>query len=134
MIATIQEIEPLMDVVPFEESVGGEFAATNAVGASVGEEDSESVGNQELRVSAHADAVVAEAVEENYGVSVIVMRIHFPGAESCAIGSCDGNVVEICFGRLSRLAKFGGFSFGEWPSGWVECGVGQVDATNGAED
>ncbi|SRR5579864_5540419 len=124
MIARVQEIKPLVNVVALEETVGGERAAAEAVSASVGEEDRESVGEEELCVSGHADAIVAEAVEENYGVSVIVMRIHFPCAQSCAVGSCDGDVVEISFGRLSRLAKFGGFSFGEWASGWVECGVG----------
>ena len=134
MIARVQEIKPLVNVVALEETVGGERAAAEAVSASVGEEHAEAVGEEELSVSGHADAVVAEAVEENYGVSVFVMRIHFPGAESCAVGSCDGDVVEICFGRLSGLAKFGGVTFGEWASGWVESGVGQVDSAYGAED
>src|SRR5579864_1931291 len=134
MIARVQEIKPLVNVVALEETVGGEWAAAEAVSASVGEEDSESVGEEELRVSGHADAVVAEAVEENYGVAVIMMRIHFPGAESCAVGGCDGDVVEICFGRLSGLAKFGGFSFCERASDWVESGIGQLDAAYGAED
>src|SRR5579864_4469172 len=81
MIARVQEIEPLMDVVALEETVGGERAAADAVSASVGEEHDEAVGEEELRVSGHAEAIVSEAVEENYGVSVIVARMDFPGAE-----------------------------------------------------
>jgi hypothetical protein len=72
-------------------------------------------------------------VEENHGVSVIVMRMDFPGAESSAVGSDDGDVLEIGVGRLSGLAKFRSFGFCEWASRWVEGGIGQVDAAEGAE-
>jgi hypothetical protein len=60
--------------------------------------------------------------------------MNFPGAESCAVGSDDGDVVEICVGRLSGLAKFSSFIFCEWASGWVETAIGQGDAAYGAKD
>ncbi len=53
-----EEIEPLVNVVAFEKAVGGELASACAVGARVGEKDGESVSEEELRVSGHADAVV----------------------------------------------------------------------------
>jgi hypothetical protein len=34
------------------------------VGAGVGEEDCEAVGEKELRVSCHADAIVGQAMQE----------------------------------------------------------------------
>ena len=70
-----QKVDPLVDVVALEQAVGGERAVAGAVGAGVGEEDGESVGEEELRVSGHADAVVAEAVEEEDGVAVGVVRM-----------------------------------------------------------
>ena len=63
-ILRFQKIDPLMDVVALEQAVGGERAVARAVGTGVGEKDGESVGEEQLRVSGHADAVVAEAVQE----------------------------------------------------------------------
>ena len=60
----VEEVEPVLDIVAFQEAVGGELASAEAVGTSVGEEDGEAVSDEELGVSGHADAVVGEAVEE----------------------------------------------------------------------
>src|SRR5579862_7685342 len=62
------------------------------------------------------------------------MRMNFPGAESCAVGSGDGNVVEFCIERLSGLAKFANFIFGERASGGVKRTARQVDCADGAQD
>ena len=63
-ILRFQKIDPLMDVVALQQAVGGERAVARAVGTGVGEKHGESVGEEQLRVSGHADAVVAEAVQE----------------------------------------------------------------------
>ena len=51
MILRGEKVEPLVNVSAFEEAVGGEWAAAGAVGAGVGEKHSESVCEEELRVS-----------------------------------------------------------------------------------
>jgi hypothetical protein len=95
MIVRVEKFKPLMDVIAFKETVGGEWAAAGSVGAGVGEEDGESVGEEELRVSGHADAVVAETVEEEDVVAVGVMGTNAPGAESDIVRRCDRGVGEI---------------------------------------
>ncbi len=50
------------------------------------------MGEKELCVSGHADAVVAEAVEEEDGVAVGVVGVDHPGAEGYVVGSGDGGV------------------------------------------
>ena len=95
MILSLEEIEPLVNVVAFEQAVGGECAATQAVGAGVGEENGESVGEEELSVSGHAEAVVAETVEQKDRVSVGVVGMNDPGAEDGVVGCGDGDVGEI---------------------------------------
>src|SRR5579862_6183825 len=92
MILRIQEVDPLMNIEAFQQSVGSEFAAADAMSASVGKEHGEPVGQQELSVSRHADAVVTEAVEEEDSITVFLSRMDFPCAKCCAIGDGDGDV------------------------------------------
>ena len=134
MILRLQEVEPLVNVVALEKSLGGERAAAGAVSAGVGEEHGESVGEEELGVSGHADAVVAKAVEENNGVSVWVMGAEGPGAKRDGVGRCDGDVGGIGVESLSGLADRGGFFVGEWAASRVESAVGDDDAPDYAED
>src|ERR1700758_1201309 len=134
MIVRDEEVEPLMDVVALEEAVGGELAATGAVGASVGKEHVESVRNEELGVTGHADAVIALAMEEYYGITVFVTRTNFPSAKSCAVGGGEGNVGKFGFERSSGLAKFGNLIFDERASGRMKRAVSEVDAADCAEN
>ena len=90
-----KEIEPLLDVVPFEKAVGSEFTAAGTVGARVGKQNCESPGQEKLRVSDHTNAVVGEAVEQNYSVAVVVMRLDGPSPQCCAVWCADGNIGEI---------------------------------------
>ena len=78
MILRVHEVEPLVDVVALEESEGGERAVAVAMGAGVGEQDGESVGEKELGVPGHTDSVVAETVEEENGVAVRVVGADDP--------------------------------------------------------
>lgn len=50
-VALRQEVEPLMNVIAFEKTVGGELAAACAVSTRVGEKNGESVGKEESRIS-----------------------------------------------------------------------------------
>jgi len=77
-----EEVEPLMNVIAFEKAEGGKLSSTCAVGARIGEQDREPVRKQELGVSGHADAVVAESVEEDCCVAVAAVRADRPGTES----------------------------------------------------
>jgi len=48
-----------------------------------------------LCVSDHTDAVVSEAMEQNYSVAVAVTRLDGPSAQGCAVLRADGNIGEI---------------------------------------
>src|SRR2546423_15629842 len=98
-----------MDVIALEESVGGERASAGAVSARVGEEDCEYMGEEELSVSEHADAVVAEAVEQENSVAVRVMRADGPGAEGGLVGGGDGCVGEVGVEGVSGVLGGGDF-------------------------
>src|SRR5260370_36274691 len=51
---------PLMNIVPLEQPVSRNRASANTVSAGVRHEHSETVCDQHLRISGHAEAVVAE--------------------------------------------------------------------------
>jgi hypothetical protein len=124
MILRGDEVEPLVNVVAFEEAVGGEWAAAGAVGAGVGEKYSESVGQEELRVSGHADTVVGQAVEENCCVAVGAVGMDDPSAEGDGVWRCDGDVRQVGVQLVSDVAR-GGFSFWRYGvAGWMEGSVG----------
>jgi len=78
MILRLHEVEPLVDVVALQKAVSGEWAAAVAMGAGVGKQHGESVGEKELRVSGHADSIVAETVEQENGVAVRVVGMDDP--------------------------------------------------------
>jgi hypothetical protein len=80
------------------------------VGAGVGEQDCESVSEEQLGVSGHADAVVAQTVEKDYGVAIAVMGMDGPGAESDGVWRGDGNVIEVRIEMGCDLTH-GGFLF-----------------------
>src|ERR1700686_2670622 len=130
MILRVQEVEPLVNVVAFEESVGGERAAADTVSAGVGKEHGESVGEKELRVSGHADAVVAEAVEKEDCASVSLAGTNFPSAKDDLIWRSDGNVVEFGVQSAGGLPCLGRFIFCQRAAGGVECAVSEKDASD----
>jgi len=122
-----------VNVVALEDAESGEGAIADAVGAGVGEEDNESVGEEELGVSGHSEAVVAEAVEEKDGVSVGMVGMDRPGAKGDVVGSGDGGVGEVGVESVGGIAHGGGVIFGEQAAAGVERAVGEVDAADGAE-
>jgi hypothetical protein len=133
MIFRLQEVEPLVNVVAFEQAVGGERAAARAVGAGVGKQNGESVGEKELCVSGHSDAVVSEAVKEDNGVSIGAGGADRPGAQYRPVGRGDGRVVQVGVECVSGFADGGDFFFGEWTAGGTEDSVGEIDAADDAE-
>lgn len=128
-----EEIDPLVDVVLFEEAVGCERAAADAVSAGVGEEYGELVGEEELRVSDHADAVVAESVKKKDGVAVRVVRTDEPGLQRCSLWRRDGRVFEFCVESVGGLAGVGDLSVTERTTRRVKCAVRDEDAGDRAE-
>jgi hypothetical protein len=94
MILCGEEVEPLVNVVAFEETVGGEVASAGAVGARIGEENAEAMSEEEFCVSGHAEAIVAEAVKEDDGVAVAAMGMDRPGTEGDGVWGADGNIFQ----------------------------------------
>lgn len=99
-----KKIEPLPDVVAFEKAVGGEFASAGAVRARVGEKNGETSGEKKLCVSRHSDAVVGEAVQQNYRIAIAVMRLDCPGTHCCSVWCVDGDVFKIGIQLASDLS------------------------------
>lgn len=128
-----QEIEPLMDVVTLKQSVGGEWSTAPAVSAGIGKKHSESVTEEELSVFGHANAVVAQPVQENHIVSDGWMGMDDPGAENCAVGSGDRCVAEFGVEGTSGLASGGNLVVGERAARGMESSVGYEDASDRAD-
>ena len=91
------------------------------------------MGEKEMRVSAHANAVVTEAVEKEDCISVSLAGMNFPSAKDDLIWRSDGNVVEFGVERVDRLPCLGSFVFCQRASGGVECAVGEIDASDNAK-
>jgi len=128
VIARDEEVEPLVNVVAFNEAVGSERAPAGAVCAGVGEKDGESVCEEEVRVSGHAEAIVGQAVEENYCVAVAADGMDDPSAKGDGVGRGDGNVCEIGV-QLVRNLQHGGFVFlRQGAAGGMQGSVGYEDS------
>ena len=86
-----------------------------------------------MSVSEHADAVVAEAMEEEDCAAVRVMGVDAPGVEVDLIGSRDGCVTEVGVEAVGEVAGGGDFFGGQGTARGVEGGVGDEDAGHHAE-
>ena len=117
----------------FEEAVGCERAAADAVSACVGEKDGELVREEELGVSDHAEAIVGEAVENKDGIAVRVARTDEPGLQRCSVWRRDGRVFEFCVESVGGLAGVGDLSVSERTTRRVKCAVRDEDAGDRAE-
>jgi hypothetical protein len=72
-----------------------------------------------LGISGHADAVIAEAVEEQNGVLVRMVRIYGPGAEGDVVRCGDGRIGQFGVEGVGRLANSAAsFSVSERRAGW----------------
>jgi len=91
------------------------------------------VGEQKLRIPAHADAVVPHPVQEDYVITERAMGMDDPGTEDCAIGSGDGSVFEFGVEGAGGLADHGGLVVGEWSARRMESAVGYEHAADGAK-
>jgi len=90
----VEEVDPLVDVVALEQAVGRELAAADAMGAGVGHKDRVSVSEEKLSIAGYAEAIVAETVEQEYGVMVGVARNDEPGAQGDRVLSGNGDIAE----------------------------------------
>ena len=133
MVLRGEELEPLVSVVAFDEAVGGERSAAGAVSACVREKNTVAAREQELSVAGHADAVVAEAVEQDHSVSVGVARMDGPGMQGDGVGCGDGDVFKIGDERAGGFDHGGFFILGERTARGVESTVGDPDSCHGAE-
>ncbi len=133
MILCDEKVEPLANVVAFEKAVGGEWATAGAMGARVGEKYGEAVSEEELGVSGHAGAVIAETVEKDDGIAVAVVGMDGPGTEDDRIGSGDGNVCEIGVQFASDFTHGGFVCLRQRTAGGMQRAVGYEDSCHGGE-
>ncbi len=133
MLFRIQEIEALMNIVPLEQSICREFASAHAVSPGVRHEDGESVRNQQLRISSHADAVVAKPVKQNDGISVAVQWTNSPRAKYDTVRRCGGHLLKIGVQCASVMSHGGKFVFGQWPPRGMQRPVGEINTADGAK-
>lgn len=109
MVARDEPVEPLANIVAFEQTIGSKGPATPAMRAGVWEEHSEPVSKQEPCVAGHTNAVVCEAVEEEHGLAITLAGLNDPGAENNVIWRCYGNVLDLGADRVNGLAHRGFF-------------------------
>lgn len=133
MLLCGQKIDPLVNVVALEQAVGGKDAAAGAMSARVGQEHSESVGQKKLSISSHADAIVAQAVQENDGVAVGRAWVDGPGAEDDPVGSSDGDVIEFGVQSPGGVAECGNFVFRKPAAGGVKDAFSEINTADGAK-
>jgi len=130
MVPRGEPVEPLVNVVAFEQTVGGEGTAAPAMSAGVWEENGEAVSEQESCIAGHANAVVAEAVEEEHGVAIALAGPDDPGAEDNVILRCNGDVFDL---GVEGLAHCGFFFLGQGTARGVQGSVGYEDAADATE-
>ena len=133
MILGVQKVEPLMNVVAFEQAVGGERAAASAVGAGVGEEDGESVGEEELSISESYRCGCHRGRGGGGRRLRWVVGMDGPGAEGDVVGGGDGRVGEFGVESVGEGAGCGDSSSVSGTAGGVESAVGDEDAAGDAE-
>ena len=133
MLFRLQEIEPLMNVVPLEQALSRERASAHSVSACVRQEHSESVRDQQLRISGHADAVVSQPVKQNDGISVAVQRTKSPRAKPDTIGRGRRYLLQIGIQCARVMAHGGRFLFGQWPPSRMQRAVGNINPADGAK-
>jgi len=133
MVPRGEPVEPLVNIVAFEEAVGGKGTATPAMSAGVWEENGEAVSEQESSVAGHANAVVGEAMEEEHGVAIALAGLDDPGTQDNAILRCDGNVFDLPTKRVDGLTHCGLFFLRQGTARGVQGSVGYEDASNDAE-
>ena len=91
------------------------------------------MSEEELRVSGHADAVVGQAVEENYCVAIAALGMDDPGAEGDGVWSCDGDVCQVGVQLVSDVAHGGFFFWRYWAADWMQGSIGYEDSSHGRE-
>jgi hypothetical protein len=87
-----------------------------------------------LRVSRHAHAVVALAVQQDYRIAIAALRMKHPGAKHGAVRRGDRDVFHVRTQRLSGLSHRGDFICSERPPRGMERPVCKIDASDSAED
>src|SRR5579863_8805367 len=103
------------------------------MGTGIGEEHRESVREQKLRVSRHAEAVVADSVKKQDGIAIGLRRPNEPTAQNRRVGSCDGDVLYNGVKRLNRLTKCRRVVGCEAAARRMQRPIGKNDTANGTE-
>lgn len=85
----IEEVQPLMNVVSFEDAVGGQLASAGTVCAGIGEKYGVPVCEKKVGISDHTEAIVAETVKHNRGVSACIVWLQKPSTKGCVVGGGD---------------------------------------------
>ncbi len=89
-----EPVDPATDIVGFLDPVGCDLAAAFTVGAGVGQKNAVSLFQKQAAVSGHAFAVVADAMHQNHGGAIVILRTHVPGFQDGAIFGGDRNIFE----------------------------------------
>jgi len=88
--------------------------ATGSVRPRVRHEDTETAAQKQLRIAGHPEAVIAETVQQNHGVSVAVAWTNAPGAKGYSVSRSDSDVGQLgvmkvchftCFHLIPRRLK-----------------------------
>src|SRR5882762_6403549 len=92
VLVLLEPIKPAVNVLRFQQTVGGKFAAAGPVRPSIGHEDAEAVTQEEFRVANHTQPIVTETVQQDDGCPVAAPGPDSPGAQGCSVAGRDMNV------------------------------------------
>src|SRR6476620_5826723 len=108
MLAGIHPDDPLLNVIPFEESVGRKPPATLPMGTGIGHQDTVPMAEKKLCVSNHSHTVVAEPMQQNDGVAVVRMRHYAPSTQN---GTVLGLYRDALYLRIEVVGELPDASF-----------------------
>ena len=103
------------------------------MGAGIGEKHRESVREQKLRISSHAQAIIAESMKKEDRIAIGQRRPHELATENRRVGSCDGDVLHNGVQGLNPPSEGCRVLWCEAAARRMQGSIGKNDAANGTE-
>ena len=132
--AILEPIDPLMNVLAFQQAVGGERASTFSVSAGVGHKDGIPGGQEELGIPNHSAAVIAHAMQHYDCTPIGCGRLDQPCLEIGLVRGSEGDILQLGTGLPGDLKGVCQLIGVEWAAGGMKGVIGHEDASNRAKN
>jgi len=84
-----------MNIVGLLHAIGGQFPAALAMPPRIRKQNRVAVFQQQMPVSRHAFAIVGNAVQQDYGIAVVVAGMDEPAFEHHAVSGGDCHILQL---------------------------------------